>query len=72
MKEIKCTLIRKEETKIVYADDMIIYIGEGNSTPLQYTKESTLNHLELINQHWKFIYNNINTPKPIDLLVLTN
>ena len=64
VKEIKCTWIRKEETKIVYADDMIIYTDN--------TKESTLNHLELINQHWKFIYNNINTPKPIDLLVLTN
>lgn len=64
VKEIKCTLIRKEETKVVYADDMIIYTDNR--------KESTLSHLELINQHWKFIDNNINTPKPIALLVLTN
>ena len=64
VKEIKFILIRKEETKIVYADNMIIYTDNK--------KESTLNHLELINKHWKFVDNNINTPKPIALLVLTN
>ena len=61
VKEIKCTLIRKEETKVVYADDMIIYIENLN--------EATKQLLELINFR-KIIGYKITIQKVIISLIL--